>query len=116
MTWPQSALINGGMIESYMPLLCALALFVISTVAGMGPVMKLIRVREARHELRQGSAGAIRAISGWAIIAFWLMAAWFMATILGDWSISGDLGAAIDRSYLRLRILLEIAAALGDAD
>ena len=82
----------------------------------MGPVKKLIAVREAKHELKHGSAGFIRSMSGWAIIAFWLMAAWFFATIIGDWGVSGDLDGAIERSMLRLRILLEIAAALGESD
>ena len=98
------------------PILCALALLALSTWIGTGPVRKMIEVREARHELRRGSAGAIRGIAGWAVIAFWLMATWFAATVLGDWSASGDLSGAIDRSLLRLRVLLEIAAALGDRD
>jgi len=98
------------------PAFFCLILFVLSTLIGIAPVMKLIKVQEARHELRQGSAGAIRQISGWAIIAFWIMATWFFATILGDWGATGDLDAALERSYLRLRILLEIAAALADSD
>ncbi len=48
------------------------------------------------------------------MIVFWLMAVWFIATILGDWHVTEDLAGAIDRSWLRLRILLEIAAALSD--
>ncbi|MBB3994541.1 hypothetical protein GGR95_002187 [Sulfitobacter undariae] len=99
-----------------LPFLAAIALFVLSTVAGLPQIRKLIAVREARHELRRGSASWIRGIAGWAAIAFWLMAVWFFATIIGDWGVSGDLGAAIERSWLRLRILLEIAAALGDSD
>lgn len=98
------------------PLLATLALLALSTAIGIRPVVKLIRVYEARHELRPGSAGRIRSISGWAVIAFWLMATWFFATIIGDWHVTGDLSGAIDRSWLRLRILLEIAAALGDND
>lgn len=98
------------------PYLSALVLLALSTAIGMIPMKKLIQVQEAKHELRQGSAGAIRMIGGWAIIAFWLMATWFFATILGDWSVTGDLSGAIDRSMLRLRILLEIAAALADSD
>ncbi|KMW57558.1 hypothetical protein AIOL_002523 [Candidatus Rhodobacter oscarellae] len=82
----------------------------------MFPVVKLIRVREAQHELRHGSAGWIRSISGWSVIAFWLLATWFCGTILGDWWASGDLDAAIERSWLRLRILLEIAIAIAESD
>jgi len=104
------------MIAQTAPLIAALGLLVLSTIIGMPAVIKLIRVREATHELRRGSAGAIRAISGWALIAFWLMATWFCATVLGDWHVSDDLAGAIDRSWLRLRILLEIAAALGSSD
>lgn len=98
------------------PFLAALVLLVLSTAIGMRPVIKFIQVREARHEMRQGSAGAIRTIGGWAIIAFWLMATWFCGTILGDWHATSDLAGAIDRSMVRLQILLEIAAALAESD
>lgn len=98
------------------PLIAGLALFALSTGVGIYPVVKIIRVREARHELKEGSAGWLRGIGGWAVIAFWLMAVWFFATIIGDWNATGDLDGAIDRSWLRLRILLEIAAALGESD
>lgn len=104
------------MTELAGPYLSALVVLALSTAIGMGMVRKLIAVREARHELRQGSAGAIRGLAGWAVIAFWLMATWFFGTVLGDWSASGDLAGAIDRSQLRLRILLEMAAALADSD
>ncbi len=98
------------------PLFAALVLLALSTFVGIAPVVKIIKVREAKHELKQGSAGFIRSISGWAIIAFWIMATWFFATIIGDWGATGDLDGAIERSWLRLRILLKIAAALGDSD
>ncbi|APE43297.1 hypothetical protein BOO69_07590 [Sulfitobacter alexandrii] len=98
------------------PLIATLGLLALSTAVGILPVIKLIRVYEARHELRPGSAGRLRSVAGWAVIAFWLMATWFLATIIGDWHMSGDLAGAVDRSWLRLRILLEIAAALGDND
>lgn len=97
------------------PILSAVVLMALATALGMGAVAKLIRVYEAKHELKQGSAGFLREISGWAMIVFWLMAVWFCATILGDWYVTEDLAGAIDRSWLRLRILLEIAAALSDS-
>lgn len=98
------------------PYLAALALLALSTAIGIVPVVKLIRVYEAQHELKRGSAGFLRALSGWAIIVFWIMATWFVATILGDWAINGDLDTAIDRSMLRLYVLLELAFALADSD
>lgn len=104
------------MIPILGPYLAGAVLFALSTLIGMVPVVKLIKVREAKHELKQGSAGFLRTMSGWAVIAFWLMATWFFATIIGDWGTTGDLEGAIARSWLRLRILLEIAAALGDSD
>ncbi|WP_299030028.1 hypothetical protein [uncultured Sulfitobacter sp.] len=104
------------MLLPYAPTLAALALFVVSAVIGILPMRKLIEVREAQHELRIGSASRISRMGGWAIIAFWLMAVWFFATIIGDWGATGDLDGAMDRAWLRLRILLEIAAALGDSD
>ena len=54
-------------------------------------VKKLIRVHEAKHELKRGSAGFLRSVSGWSMIALWLMAVWFLATIIGDWGATGDL-------------------------
>lgn len=98
------------------PLIAGLALFAASTWIGVERVVKIIRVYEAKHELKQGSAGWLRSISGWSMIAFWVMTTWFLATIIGDWWVTADLAGALDRSWLRLRILLEIAAALSDSD
>lgn len=98
------------------PVLAALALVACATAAGIPSVRKLITVYEAKHELRQGSAGWFRSIGGWSIIALWLMSTWFVATVIGDWGATGDLEGAIDRSWLRLRVLLEIAIALMQSD
>lgn len=95
------------------PIIAGLILFALSTAIGMINVVKIVTIYEAKHELRQGSAGWIRSISGWTMIVFWLLATWFIATIIGDWYVSGNLELAIERSELRLRVLLEIAAALG---
>ena len=105
-----------ALIHNPAPALAALVLLALSTAMGMAQVAKIIKVVEARRELKQGSAGFIRSIAGWSLVAFWVMAVWFAATIIGDWWVSGDLGGAVDRAWLRLRILLEIAAALGDSD
>ena len=96
------------------PILFGILLFLVGTAFGILPVKKLIQIYEAKHELKRGSTGFLITVSGWAFIAFWIMAVWFIATILGDWSVYGDLPAALDRAMLRLRILLEIAAALAD--
>jgi hypothetical protein len=98
------------------PILAALALLGLATLVGITSVRKLITVYEAKHELRHGSSGWLRSIAGWSIIAFWLMSTWFVATIIGDWGATGDLTGAIDRSWLRLRVLLEIAIAIMDSD
>lgn len=97
-------------------IIATLVLLAASALAGVYPVRKLIQVREAKHELKHGSAGFLRTISGWSVIAIWLMAAWFFATIIGDWGATGDLSGAIDRGWLRLRILIEIAIALMESD
>lgn len=94
------------------PALSALALIAFGTALGIPAVRKLITVYEAKHELKHGSTGFLRSIAGWSIIAFWLMSTWFIATIIGDWGATGDLDGAIERSWLRLRILLEIAIAI----
>ena len=98
------------------PLLAALVLMIAATFVRMLPGVKLSRVYEGHHELKQGSAGWIRTVTGWSIIVFWLMTTWFVTTIIGDWGVSGDLQGAVDRSWLRVRILIEIAAALADSD
>lgn len=98
------------------PVLSGFLLFVIATATGAGMVRKLIQVHEARHELKQGSAGFLRTMAGWSMICFWAMATWFAATIIGDWGVSGDLGGALARSWLRLEFLLHIARALSEAD
>ncbi|MEM8536912.1 MAG: hypothetical protein AAGF56_03530 [Pseudomonadota bacterium] len=96
------------------PYLYAFGLFCAATLIGILPVKKLIQVREAKHELTRGSAGFIRTISGWSVIMFWVAATWFVATILGDWATYGDLEAAMERGFVRLRVLLEILAALAE--
>ena len=98
------------------PFLATVILLIGATFVGMAPVIKLIKVYEGHHELKQGSAGWLRTIGGWSIIAFWLMTTWFLATIVGDWAVSGDLQGAVDKSWLRLRILLEIASAIANSD
>lgn len=96
------------------PIPTTLLLIGIATSLGAYPIKKLIQVREAKHELKQNSPGYIRTISGWTIIALWLAATWFFATITGDWWATGDLSGALERSARRLELLLHILAALGD--
>ena len=102
------------MSDVFAPILGALLLLVVSTMFGIAPVKKLIEVREAKHELKHGSAGFLRTTAGWFVIVLWLAFTWFGATILGDWWATGDLEGAIARGWLRLRVLLELLAALGD--
>ena len=96
------------------PFALAALLLCISTALGVLPIKKLISMREAKRELKHGSAGFLRSMSGWIIVALWLAFTWFCATILGDWHATDDLPGALDRAMLRLQILLEILAALGD--
>lgn len=91
-----------------------IVLWLLASLNGVIPVKKLITMREARHELKQGSAGQLRGLAGWMFILLWAAATWFCATILGDWHTSGDLDGALERAMLRLRVLLEILAAFGD--
>lgn len=99
------------------PILGSIAiLFAASTVIGIFPVLRLIRINEAKHELKQGSASFIRTLAGWSVIAMWIGATWFCATIIGDWAATGDLDGAVERGMLRLYVLLEILAALAASD
>lgn len=102
------------MIDPLGPYLAILLLLALSTAFGIAPVKKLIEVREAKHELKHGSAGFLRTTAGWFVIVLWLAFTWFAATIIGDWWATGDLERAIERGWLRLQIMLEILAALGD--
>lgn len=99
-----------------MPIFAGLILFCVSMAAGMFNVVKIITIYEAKHELRHGSAGWIKAISGWSLVVVWLLVTWFLATIIGDWYISGDVEAAMERAEVRLWIMLEIIAAVLDSD
>ena len=96
------------------PYLLIPVLWFLTTLLGVAQVKKLIQVHEGKRELKHGSAGLIRTMSGWVMIVLWGLATWFLATILGDWGTTGDLQGAIARSMNRLRILLEILAALSD--
>lgn len=98
------------------PIIAGLVLFGLSTAIGMANVVKIITVYEAKHELKQGSAGWIRSISGWSLVAVWLLFTWFLATIIGDWYVSGDLEQAIARAEVRLVVILEFLSALASSD
>lgn len=102
------------MLSPLGPIIAVLLLICLAASVGAYPIKKLIRVQEAKHELKHGSPGFFRTMSGWIIIVFWLAATWFFATIIGDWSATGDLNAAIGRSGRRLELLLRILAALSD--
>lgn len=98
------------------PVVAGLVLLAAASLVGYWPVMKLIQVYEAKHELKRGSAGFIRSISGWSVIALWLLTTWFCATIIGDWGATGDLDSALARAEIRFRILLEIVIAILESD
>lgn len=98
------------------PLLAAGLLFAVSTVIGMANVVKIIAIYEAKHELKQGSAGWIRAISGWSLIVVWVLVTGFLSTIIGDWYISGDIEGAMARAELRLWVMLEVISAVVESD
>lgn len=102
------------MLSDLGPILATLLIIGIGSVIGIHPIKKLIQVGEAKHELKQGSAGFLRTMSGWFIIVIWMAAIWFCATITGDWWATGDLGGAIERGWYRLELLLIILEALGD--
>ena len=70
-------------------------------------------MREAKHELKQGSAGFLRSMEGWGVIALWALTILFCAAVLGDWQISGDFDGALDRSGQRLRWAFQIFSVLG---
>ena len=101
-------------VDSLLAIAATLAVIGLSALVGIRPMRKIIEMSEARHELKQGSASFLRAMSGWLIIAAWLLMTWFFATITGDWWATGDLEGALARSGDRLAIILEILAAVSD--
>ena len=102
------------MLSDLGPILSTLLIVGIASLVGVQPIKKLIQVNEAKHELKHGSAGFLRTMSGWIIIVVWLMATWFFATITGDWWATGDLEGAIERGWYRLELLLIMLEALAD--
>lgn len=100
------------MEQLFGPALAGLALLAVSTAAGIPMIRKIVMVREAKHELREGSAGFLRTIAGWSVVAIWVLVTWFFATIIGDWFMNGDLGGAVERSTRRLQIVFEIVISL----
>ncbi|MEM1276159.1 MAG: hypothetical protein AAGH74_06525 [Pseudomonadota bacterium] len=102
------------MISSLTPEIATLLILCTASILGIYPIKKLIDVKEARHELRHGSPGFLRTISGWTIIVVWLVTTWFLATITGDWWATGDLEGALQRSGRRLELVLRILAALSN--
>ena len=97
-------------------LLAGFGIWLVSTAFGARAVRKWIEVHEARREMRAGSPGRMRMISGWSVIAVWLGITWFVGTVLGDWGSTGDLDAALSRSGARLYIVLEFLMALMASD
>ncbi len=96
------------------PILATLIIVALASLVGIHPIKKLIQVGEAKHELKHGSAGFLRTMSGWIIIVVWLAAVWFFASVTGDWWATGDLEGAIERGWYRLELILIILEALGD--
>ena len=94
-------------------LVAAAVLFAFSTYLGLIPVHRMIQRREARHELRLGSASYLRRMGGLLFVFVWIITVVFLSTILGDWGTTGDLEAALDRASLRLGLLLRFAASFG---
>ena len=94
------------------PVLAGFALLAASTAIGIPMIRKMVMVREAKHELREGSAGFLRSIAGWAVVAIWVLGTWYVATIVGDWFMTGDLAGAVERSMRRLQVVFEIVIAL----
>ena len=98
---------------SLVPIVLLLLLFFVSAFIGKTIVRKTIQVREATHELKQGSAGFLRGLAGWGVIVLWAVTILCFATVLGDWQISGDFDGAIERGRERLPLLFIIVTALG---
>jgi hypothetical protein len=98
------------------PIFATLILFGAATACGMYPVRKLIEIYEGRRELKQGSTGWIVTLGGWSIIGIWVLMTWFCATVIGNWGATGDFDGAIDRSLVRLYVIMEIILLMLESD
>ena len=101
------------MLTNASVLIAATILFSFSTYLGLIPVHRMIQRREAQHELRWGSASYVRRMGGLFIIFVWVITVIFLSMIIGDWGVTGDLDAALDRAGLRIGLLIKMAASLG---
>ena len=104
------------MNPSIAPLASGLALFAAASLIGVPALRKLIEVREAQRELREGSPGFLRTIRGWSLIAVWLIGTWFLGSFVGDWGASGDLAGALERAGARLYHVIQIVVIIMESD
>lgn len=98
------------MLTNASVLIAAAILFSFSTYLGLIPVHRMIQRREAQHELRWGY---VRRMGGLFIIFVWVITVIFLSMIIGDWGVTGDLDAALNRAGLRIGLLNKMAASLG---
>ena len=101
------------MLTNASVLVAAAILFGFSTYLGLIPVHRLIRRREAQHELRRGSASYFRRMGGLVVLCVWVITVFFFSTVIGDWGVTGDLDAAMERAGRRIGLLLRFIASLG---
>ena len=91
-------------------LFSAVALFGLSTYFRLLPVHRMIQRREAHHELRSGSASYLRRMGDAILFVTWIIVVLCLSSILGDWAVTGDLDAAMDRAGRRAAVLFKLAA------
>lgn len=100
--------------DNLSPILAGFGLFVLASLMGLVPTRRFIEILEAKHELKQGSAGYLRIVARGTMVVLWLAGTWFCATIIADWGVSGDLDGAVARGMRRLEFVLILLHHLGD--
>ncbi|MEM6897589.1 MAG: hypothetical protein AAF576_09410 [Pseudomonadota bacterium] len=96
-------------IISYIGLgLATVAAIALGAASGLWPTRRLITIREAQRELRQGSSSWLREITGWSVILFWLGILVYTGTVLGEWAATGSFIAAMNRVLATISLILEI--------
>lgn len=98
------------------PLISGFMFLGLAVATGIYPAQKLIRVIEAKSEMQENSAGRLRAVGGWSVVAIWAILTAFAGSFIGDWIYTGDLDGATARAGSRLELLVYILMALAESD
>ena len=88
--------------------------FVIILVSGVHVVRKLTLALEGKYEFKGDSISKRSRLAGFTVFFLWVMFASVNWSFAFDWFLSGSIEYAYDRLWIKVYVILEILAALGD--